>query len=79
MRRAGLARLSGRGAPTLANVASVWLVHLYTASGAVCAFLALNRIFYDRYRDAFFWLAFALVIDATDGLLARRATATVSR
>jgi phosphatidylcholine synthase len=53
-------------------VLSVWLVHLYTASGALCAFLALNRIFYDRYRDAFFWLAFALVIDATDGFLARR-------
>ena len=51
----------------------VWLVHLYTASGALCAFLALNRIFYDRYRDAFFWLAFALVVDTTDGFLARRA------
>ena len=51
----------------------VWLVHLYTASGALCAFLALNRIFYDRYRDAFSWLAFALVVDATDGFLARRA------
>ena len=51
----------------------VWLVHLYTASGALCAFFALNRIFYDRYRDAFFWLAFALVLDATDGFLARRA------
>ena len=53
-----------------------WFVHLYTASGALCAFLALNRIFYDRYRDAFFWLAVALVIDATDGILARRALVT---
>jgi phosphatidylcholine synthase len=53
-------------------VVSAWLVHLYTASGALCAFLALNRIFYDRYRDAFFWLALALVVDATDGILARR-------
>jgi phosphatidylcholine synthase len=50
-----------------------WLAHLYTASGAVCAFVALNRIFYDRYRDAFFWLGVALVVDATDGALARRA------
>ena len=74
MRRAGLARFSCRRAPALAiHVVSFWLVHLYTASGALCAFLALNRIFYDRYRDAFFWLAFALVIDATDGFLARRA------
>ena len=52
---------------------SAWLVHLYTASGALCAFLALTRIFYDRYRDAFIWLAVALIIDATDGVLARRA------
>jgi phosphatidylcholine synthase len=50
-----------------------WLAHLYTASGAVCAFLALNRIFYDRYADAFFWLGVALAIDATDGFVARRA------
>jgi phosphatidylcholine synthase len=54
-------------------VISVWLPHLYTASGAVFAFIALNRIFYDRYSDAFFWLAIAVVVDATDGVLARRA------
>ena len=52
---------------------SAWLVHLYTASGALFAFLALNRIFYDRYRDAFFWLFLSVIVDATDGLLARRA------
>ena len=51
---------------------SAWLVHLYTASGAVLAFLALIRTFDNRYRDAFFWLACALVVDATDGVLARR-------
>jgi phosphatidylcholine synthase len=51
---------------------SAWLVHLYTASGAVFAFLALTRIFYDRYRDAFFWLLLAMIVDATDGTLARR-------
>ena len=50
-----------------------WFVHLYTASSVVCGFLALTRIFYDRYRDAFFWLAVAVLIDATDGVLARRA------
>jgi phosphatidylcholine synthase len=52
---------------------SPWLVHLYTASSAVLGFLALTRIFYDRYRDAFFWLALTIAIDATDGMLARRA------
>jgi phosphatidylcholine synthase len=53
-------------------VTGAWLVHLYTASSALCGFLALTRIFYDRYRDAFFWLALTVVIDATDGALARR-------
>ena len=52
---------------------TAWLVHLYTASGALFAFLALNRIFYDRYRDAFFWLFLSVIVDATDGVLARRA------
>src|SRR5688572_12575810 len=52
---------------------TAWLVHLYTASSAVFGFLALTRIFYDRYRDAFFWLALAVFVDATDGVLARRA------
>ena len=51
---------------------AAWLVHLYTAGGALCGFLALTRIFYDRYGDAFFWLAIAVIIDATDGVLARR-------
>lgn len=55
------------------TVTAAWLVHLYTASSAVFAFLALTRIFYDRYRDAFFWLALAVLVDASDGLLARRA------
>jgi phosphatidylcholine synthase len=54
-------------------VASAWLVHLYTASSAVWAFLALTRIYYDRYPDAFFWLYLAVFVDATDGVLARAA------
>ncbi len=51
---------------------AVWLVHLYTASGAYLAFLALTRVFYNSYQAAFVWLAVAVVVDATDGLLARR-------
>lgn len=54
-------------------MASAWLVHLYTASGALFAFLALTRIFYDRYPDAFGWLFLAILVDATDGVFARRA------
>lgn len=54
-------------------MAGPWLVHLYTASGAVLAFLALIRIVDNRYRDAFFWLFLSVLVDATDGVLARRA------
>ncbi|MBI2834714.1 MAG: CDP-diacylglycerol O-phosphatidyltransferase [Acidobacteria bacterium] len=50
-----------------------WLVHLYTASGAVWAFLALRASMDAEYRAAFWWLAVAMVVDATDGSLARRA------
>jgi phosphatidylcholine synthase len=52
-------------------VIAAWLVHLYTASGALLAFLAARDIFQYRYRDAFFWLALSIVVDATDGVLAR--------
>ena len=54
-------------------MAGPWLVHVYTASGAICAFMAVTRIFYDRYTDAFFWLFIAVLVDATDGYFARRA------
>jgi len=46
-------------------------VHLYTASGAVMAFLALRSIVEHDYRTAFFWLWLQVVVDATDGTLAR--------
>lgn len=50
-----------------------WLAHLYTASGVVLAFLATAAVIEHRYRDAFVWLAVALFVDATDGVLARAA------
>lgn len=55
------------------SVAAAWLVHLYTASSAVLAFLATRAIVEYRFRDAFLWLAAALIIDSTDGILARTA------
>ena len=48
-----------------------WLVHFYTASGAVLAFLAVLATFEDRFRAAFFLLIASTLVDATDGLLAR--------
>jgi phosphatidylcholine synthase len=48
-----------------------WIAHLYTASGAVFAFLAARAIIEHDYRTAFFWLGVQIVVDATDGVLAR--------
>ena len=48
-----------------------WLAHLYTASGAIAAFLAATAIFDADYRRAFLWLYAQVAIDATDGVVAR--------
>jgi len=53
-------------------VISAWLVHFYTASGIVLAFLAARAFIEFDYRTGFFWLWVQVLIDATDGLLARR-------
>ena len=52
---------------------TAWLVHLYTASSAILGFVALTAIAEGRYRDAFIWLAATVVVDSTDGVLARYA------
>ena len=46
-------------------------MHLYTASGAVLALFALKAFVEFRFREGFFWLAVQILVDATDGLLAR--------
>jgi phosphatidylcholine synthase len=53
---------------------AAWLVHIYTASGALCAFFGTLAVFDSRYRDAFFLMALATFIDGTDGVLARAAS-----
>jgi phosphatidylcholine synthase len=65
-----VARFSGGGETALI---AAWLVHLYTASSAVLALLATLATFEYRFRDAFFWLGAAIIVDATDGVLARAA------
>lgn len=50
-----------------------WLVHAYTASGAVLAFAATLSTFNGRFREAFLLLSATTFVDATDGMLARRA------
>jgi phosphatidylcholine synthase len=51
--------------------ASAWLVHLFTASGVVLAFLALEAIDRGEWRLALLWLLAALAVDGVDGTLAR--------
>jgi phosphatidylcholine synthase len=41
------------------NGLSAWLVHLYTASGAVIAFLCATAVVAGRYRAAFLWMVVA--------------------
>src|SRR5262245_25200490 len=70
LRRPGVARVSGgRQAFVVAGLA--WLAHLYTASSAVIALLATIAVFEYRFRAAFLWLALAIIVDSSDGVLAR--------
>lgn len=53
---------------------TAWLVHLYTAAGVFLALLAAGectRLEPDP-RRVFLWLTLAVVVDSTDGILARR-------
>lgn len=57
---------------TVAIIAA-WLVHLYTASGFVLAFLSAIAVVEGDFRAAFLYLWLQVAVDATDGWLARRA------
>jgi len=59
--------------PSLIRLILAWLVHLYTALGAVIGFFTLLAIEQADYRDALFLMALAIVVDATDGTFARAA------
>jgi phosphatidylcholine synthase len=54
------------------TVFHAYAVHLYTASGLIWALLTLQAILAANYGMAFFWMIVAVVVDATDGTLARR-------
>ncbi len=49
-----------------------WLIHLYTALGGVLGMFALFAAAQGETRRAFLLLILTLVIDSTDGLMARR-------
>jgi len=49
-----------------------WLIHLYTASGAVIGMMALIAAAREEIRLAFLLLVAAAFVDAIDGMMARR-------
>lgn len=48
-----------------------WLVHLYTASSAVFGLFGVVACFRGQFRLAMYWMMLTMVIDSTDGALAR--------
>jgi phosphatidylcholine synthase len=57
----------------MAKLLFAWSVHLYTALGTVVGFYTVIAIEQGQVRNALFLMALAIVIDATDGTLARAA------
>ena len=56
------------------DVVIAWLVHFYTSLGLVCALFAILALVQNQPLNVFFWLLIAFAIDASDGVLARRAS-----
>ena len=49
-----------------------WMVHFYTSLGLITGLMAMIAIVNQNASFAFLWLGIALVIDATDGTMARK-------
>jgi phosphatidylcholine synthase len=54
-----------------------WAVHMYTLSGGILGVFALLLVAQGEVRIAFLLLVLTMIIDATDGIMARRANVTV--
>jgi phosphatidylcholine synthase len=63
--------VASRGAHAVAGRVGAWLVHLYTASSAVLGVWATAAVFAREFRLAMYLLMLTMVIDSTDGALAR--------
>jgi phosphatidylcholine synthase len=55
------------------TIGLAWLVHGFTACGAVLALLAMAAVEAGQWHQALIWLFAALVVDGIDGTLARKA------
>jgi phosphatidylcholine synthase len=51
---------------------AAFAVHIFTASGAACALLALKAAAGSDWTQMFAWLGVALIVDGVDGTFARR-------
>jgi phosphatidylcholine synthase len=47
------------------------LVHVFTATGIVCGFMATLAVLHQAWEELFVWLGLALLIDGIDGTFAR--------
>ena len=52
---------------------AAWAVHLFSATGAILALLALIAVSRHQWAEAMYWLFAALVVDGLDGTFARAA------
>lgn len=59
-------------ASTPGQRAAAWAVHAYTATGSVFGLLFVVAAVEGRLREAFAWSFCAMIVDASDGTLARR-------
>jgi phosphatidylcholine synthase len=66
--------MNPNGSPekALSPRAAAFAVHIFTASGAACALLALIAAVSADWPKMFLWLGIALIIDGVDGTFARR-------
>ena len=62
---------TGLGYAVPVRLVSAWLVHLYTASSAVFGLWAVVACFRGQFRLAMYLMMLTMVIDSTDGALAR--------
>lgn len=65
------------GSDITAREGAAFAVHIFTASGAGCAFLALLAAVRSDWPTMFVWLGVALIIDGIDGTFARYLNASV--
>jgi phosphatidylcholine synthase len=59
--------------PSIKEQGLAWLVHLFTATGAIWGFLSIIDINQGNWGRAFVWMAIAILVDSFDGFIARGA------